>query len=92
MNEGNAMEIAVAALVWLTEDEGRIGAFLAATGADPSALRASAEDPAFMGSVLDHVMTDDALVIGAAGFAHRPPEDIAAARAALPGGDLPHWT
>jgi hypothetical protein len=55
-------------------------------------LRAGAGDPAFLGSVLDFLMMDDAWVVAfcdAAGIAYTVPMQ---ARAALPGGAVTHWT
>ncbi len=89
----NAAELlAVAALVWIANDAERMGAFLGATGAAPGDLRARASDPQFLGFVLDFLLQDDAAVIAFSADHPCPPEDVARARAGLPGGDLPNWT
>ncbi|QHQ33980.1 DUF3572 domain-containing protein [Algicella marina] len=87
-----AAELAVSALIWLSEEPDRMGAFLAQTGADAANIRAAAQDPAFLGAVLDFVLLSDEGVLAFAEQHQVPPETIVAARAALPGGDLPNWT
>lgn len=87
-----AERLALAALSWIAEAPERTGAFLAAAGAGPDALRARAREPEFLGFVLDFVLQEDAQVIEAAAAAGCRPEDLVRARAGLPGGDLPEWT
>ena len=62
--------------------------FLAETGIGPQNLRAAAADPAFLASVLDFVLRDDASVKAFAAQSELPPTNIAAAREVL--GD-PRW-
>ncbi|MEM9783179.1 MAG: DUF3572 domain-containing protein [Pseudomonadota bacterium] len=92
MTESEAEDVAIAALGFLANDPERIGAFLAAAGAAPGDLRARAGDPAFLGFVLDHLLCGDDSVMAFAAVAGIRPEQVAAARAALPGGDAPDWT
>jgi hypothetical protein len=66
--------------------------FLGATGASEDDLRTQAADPAFLGSVLDFMMMNDAWIIAfcdANTIAYDRPKQ---ARAALPGGEQVHWT
>lgn len=84
--------VGLQALAWVAADEGRLAAFLAATGADIGALRTRAADPSLLAAVLDFVLQDDRTVLAFAAAQDLPPQAAAAARAALPGGDLPHWT
>lgn len=91
MRQDNAEIVALRALSWLAEAE-LLDTFQAATGADLGAVREAAGDPEFLGAVLDFILGRDDWVAGAAGAQDLPPEAIVAARAALPGGDLPHWT
>jgi hypothetical protein len=87
-----AAALALDALVWLAAEPERAGNFLAATGADTDALRARANDPEFLGFVLDHLLgDDDAVRQFAEETAHRP-DHVLLARAALPGGNLTNWT
>ena len=87
-----AEHIALQALGWLAEDGDRIGHFLGATGLAPGDLRGLAQEPEFLAAVLDFVLAEDAHVLALAARTGLAPEAITRARAALPGGDLPHWT
>ena len=92
MQAERAQILSLQALAWLGGDEDMLVAFLQATGADTGELRARATEPVFQIAVLDFLMTNDAWVIAfcdAHAFAYTDP---AAARAALPGGAIPHWT
>jgi hypothetical protein len=90
-----AEAVAAAALEWMAE-AGQWGAFSAATGMGADDLRAAMATPQGraegLGAVLDFVMTRDDWVIEAAACAGVPPEAIARARAALPGGEQMNWT
>ncbi|HEU0220877.1 MAG TPA: DUF3572 domain-containing protein [Paracoccaceae bacterium] len=92
MKQEQAEAVALAALRWLVAEPERAGQFLAATGAGPETLRACLGDPHFLGGVLDFLLASESLVTQ---FCEA--EDLACdlprrARAALPGGDTPHWT
>lgn len=93
MNERTSAEtLALQAMAWLLDGSDRTQGFLAATGAAPSDLAASAGNPVFLAAVLDFLLTDDALVIGfcdAAGLPYTAPMQ---ARAHLPGFSQMHWT
>ena len=88
----SAETLALQALGWLAGREDLWGVFLGATGAQAADLRARAEDPEFLASVLDFLLMDDDWVCAFAADAGLAPETIAPARAALPGGGLPNWT
>ncbi len=92
MQQETAEIVALRALAWLAGDEDLLPAFMAATGSAPGDLRARAQDPDFLGSVLDFILQDDRSVIACAGALALPPEALAAARRALPGGEPVHWT
>lgn len=87
-----AETVALRALGWLAGDEDRMGAFLAISGVRPAEVRARAQEPEMMAAVLDFVLSEDGHVLAFAAAAGLAPEAVLAARAALPGGDLPHWT
>lgn len=91
MNQERAEIIALGALGWLAENE-LLDTFQSSTGADRDQIRAAASQPDFLGAVLDFVMMQDDWVQGVCQAQNLPYETIMAARAALPGGDLPHWT
>jgi hypothetical protein len=93
MNAQEAAEaIALRALVWMLDDDDRRGAFIAATGVAAADLAAGARDPAFLGAVLDFLLSDEARVIAFCTDENLTFEVPMRARAALPGGDVPHWT
>lgn len=88
----HAEDVAVRALLWLAADDERMGGFLGATGADVADLRKDAQDPAFLGAVLDYILTADESVLEFAATENMAPEMVAMCRQALPGGAQPHWT
>ncbi|MBM2577067.1 DUF3572 domain-containing protein [Jannaschia sp. Os4] len=89
--QDRAEMLGLQALGWLAETD-RLGAFAGATGADLDTVRAGAADPAFLGAVLDFVMSDDAAARAFCEENGLAAEDLVRARAALPGGDHVHWT
>ena len=92
VRQEDAETVALKALAWLASDEEMLRHFCAATGAEPSALREAAADPQFLAGVLDFLALDDAWVTAFAENAGVATDAPLRARAALPGGDLPHWT
>jgi len=66
--------------------------FMGATGVSEADLRAGAQDPAFLGSVLDFVLMDDAWVMAVCEAHGLSPETAMRARMALPGGEQVNWT
>jgi hypothetical protein len=95
-NTGNgriaAETLAAQAFSWLADDAERLNAFMGMTGAAPADLVRSVASAAFLGTVLDYILTDDALVkefCDACGFPYTAPMQ---ARGALPGGEMWHWT
>ncbi|MEM7685259.1 MAG: DUF3572 domain-containing protein [Paracoccaceae bacterium] len=87
-----AETLALQALGWLANDAERAEAFLGSAGLSPGDLRERASDPEFLGFVLDHLLQDEAALIAFCEEAGLAPDRPLRARAALPGGDLPHWT
>jgi len=92
MKHEQAVGIATDALIWLADRPDDLSIFLAAAGAAPSDLRDRAGDPEFLGFLLDFVLQEDARVLAFATDARLPPETLARARSALPGGYAPDWT
>ena len=87
-----AETLGLQALGWLAAQPEQAGAFLAATGASADELRERAADPEFLGFVLDFLLMDESLLLAFCEDTSTAPDRPARARAALPGGDLPHWT
>ena len=53
MKPDQAETVALQALAWIAADPDRLGRLLAETGLAPEEIRAQAENPAFLGGVLD---------------------------------------
>lgn len=87
-----AETLAAEVFSWLTEDADRLNAFMAMTGAAPADLVRNINTPSFLGTVLDFLLTEDALIrdfCDARGAAYTAPMQ---ARALLPGGESWNWT
>ena len=80
-----AEKLAIQALSFLASDSERLGSFLAVTGIGPDAIRKAAADPAFLAGVLDHVVSDEPLLVAVANFAGVTPQTIEVAQATLSG-------
>src|SRR5580704_19009804 len=81
----SARSVAVSALAFIAADPDRLSRFLGMTGLGPDNLRTAAEDPAFLGSVLDYLVADEALLVEFAADARVKPEAVARAYAVLRG-------
>lgn len=92
MKRDAAEAFAARLLAWMAEDAGRIGAFLDWSGESPATLSARINDPDLLLAVIDFLMLDEAQLLEACSALGLPPETPMRARAALPGGDDPHWT
>lgn len=92
MKQDQAEAIALQALGHIAAQDELFAQFLAATGASAADLRARATDPAFLGAVLDFLLQEDRLVLDFAAASGLAPTVPAQARAALPGGQVWHWT
>ena len=80
-----AEKLAISALSFLAGEPERLGAFLAATGIGPEAIRKAAADPAFLAGVLDFVAADEPLLLAVAEHAGVTPQTVERAHAALSG-------
>ena len=81
----SARSVAVSALAFIAADPDRLSRFLGMTGLGPDNLRTAAEDPAFLGSVLDYLVADEARLVEFATDAGLKPEAVARAHGALCG-------
>ncbi len=82
-----AENLAVQALGFLAGGPERLGRFLAITGIGPEMIRRAAADPSFLAGVLDHVASDEPLLIAVAEHTGVKPEVLMRARATLSGQD-----
>lgn len=90
--QDSAELLALRALTWLTGNEDVLPVFMNASGLAPDDLARGARDPAFLGSVLDFLLMDDAWIMAfcdAHGLRYEAPMQ---ARQALPGGEAINWT
>jgi hypothetical protein len=84
--------LAIQALGFLAQEPERFDGFLAATGIGPDMIRRAAADPAFLAGVLDHVVSDEALLLAVAEHAGVKPEAVMRAHVQLSGSyerDIP---
>ena len=85
---GAAHRLALQGLSFIAEDTDRLGQFLASSGFGPTELRARVGDPAFLGGVLDFLLSDEALVVAFADWAAVDPASVLVLRQKLPGGGV----
>jgi hypothetical protein len=85
INRKIAENLAIQGLSFMAGDPERLGAFLAASGIGPEAIRKAAAEPAFQAGVLDHVCADEGLLIAVAEHAGVAPQDVEHAQAVLNG-------
>jgi hypothetical protein len=81
--QGEAQEIAIAALGWIAEDAERLQLFLAASGLGPQNLRSAARDSGFLAAVLDFLASNESLLIAFADHQQTSPERVMQAHVRL---------
>ncbi|NNM72132.1 DUF3572 domain-containing protein [Enterovirga aerilata] len=79
----HAENVALAAFNRLIAEPERLAGFLAVTGLRPDTIRQAAAQPGFYAAILDHVSSDEELLLAIAGEIGLDPAEIAAARARL---------
>ncbi|WP_295555141.1 DUF3572 domain-containing protein [uncultured Hyphomicrobium sp.] len=79
----DAAMLALSALTFLAEDGPRLGRFLALTGIGPDELRAVADRPETLLAVLDHVLSDESLLLVFTAAKGIAPETVGPSRATL---------
>ncbi len=91
MKREQAETLAIDALAWLADDQERLGHFLNASGAAVEDLRTRAQEPEFLGFILDFLMLDDENILAFSQFSNQQPNAVEQARHALT-GEYPNWT
>ena len=84
--------LAIQALSFIAEEPERLNGLLSATGLTLNRLRESANQPDFLAGVLEHMLTDESLLLAFADSAGIDPAAVARARNALGGNwerDIP---
>lgn len=92
MNQDAAETLALKALGWLVTNDDLLPVFLGASGASEADVKNQAQDPAFLGSVLDFLTMDDAWVIAFCDEVGLTYTDPMMARQILLGESHRHWT
>ena len=75
--------LAVQALAFIAEDDGRLSGFIASTGIAVQSIRDAARGADFLAGVLEHILADENLLIAFADNAGIDPAEVARARQAL---------
>jgi hypothetical protein len=83
-----AASLAVTALSFIAAEPERLGRFLALSGIGPDSIRSAAGDPGFLVGVLDHLVSDESLLVAFAEQHEIDPEEVMRARETLAG---PAW-
>ena len=91
VSEDFAAGLGVAALQFLAEDPQRLERFLSLSGLGPHNLREAAAQPTFLGSVLEHIASDERLLVAFADARNLRPEVVMQARERLV-GPPPDWS
>ena len=92
MKREAAETLALDVLGWIAAEQDLLARFMNASGTRAGDLAARAGDADFLAAVMDFLMSEDAWARRYGEARAIAPETLQAARAALPGGALPHWT
>jgi hypothetical protein len=79
--------LAVTALGFIAAEPERLGRFLALSGIGPDSIHAAAREPQFLVGVLDHITSDERLLLAFAAENDIDPEAVMRARDVLAGPD-----
>ncbi len=90
MNREQAEDVAIKALGWLASTPDKLQHFCNTTGASADDIRVRANEPEFLGFVLDFLLLDDSTILSFAEDAGIPPESIRSAQVSL-AGEAPQW-
>src|SRR5262245_7952866 len=78
--------LAIEALAFLAAEPERLDRFLAITGIEPARIREAAREPMFLAGVLEHIASDESLLVAFAECAGADPVAVARASRDLAGG------
>jgi Protein of unknown function (DUF3572) len=81
-----AEELAITALSFIAAEPERLGRFLAVTGIGPDSIRTAAREPRFLAGVLDHITSDEPMLLAFAAEHDIDPDAVMRARDVLAGG------
>ena len=77
--------LAIDALGFIAEDAERLNRFLGVTGLEAATLRKAAGEPGFLLAVIDHLLSDEALLLSYTANRRLAPEAVTRARHRLGG-------
>jgi len=80
-----AETLAITALSFLASEPERFDRFLSLTGIGPGDVREAAQEPHFLAGVLEHISSDEQMLVEFAQHAEIKPAEVEHARAALGG-------
>ncbi|ACB94853.1 DUF3572 domain-containing protein [Beijerinckia indica] len=83
LSSQDAEILAIAALTFLAAEPERLERFVALSGLTPENLRAAAATPGFLAAVLDHLCSDELLLLAFAANGEHDPAMIEEARTIL---------
>ena len=90
LSKSGAETIAIEVLSFLAGSPGRLDRFLALSGLGRDNLRAAAGEPGFLAAILDHLASDERLLLAFAASTGHAPATIAKARDILsPPAEMP---
>ena len=75
--------LAIQALAFIAEEPERLGPFIDTTGIAVERIRDAARERGFLAGVLEHMLSDESLLVAFADSAGIDPAEIARARSAL---------
>ena len=85
MAQEAAEALAIQALTFIAGDSERLGRFLAVTGVGPAEIREVAREPGFLTGVMDHLASNERLLLAFCSENGISPADFAKAHTALGG-------
>ena len=84
--------VALKALAWLAAQDDFMERFCATSGLSPADLMSEASNSETLGGLLDFMLGDEEILRSFCTDEDIYPDTPLLARAALPGGNTPHWT
>lgn len=87
MKQEQAETIALQAITFIGQEERALNGLFAQTGMGLDDLRKNIQDPAFLGGILDFILSDESALLAFCDEIQIAPELILRARRSLPGGD-----
>jgi hypothetical protein len=87
VDKERALDIGIAALSFVANDETLLRRFLAVSGIEAASIRAAAAEPGFLAGVLQFIAAHEPTLLAFCAESAVAPASIAEAMRALPGGD-----